>query len=101
MKIYSVTAYRWGNRENHSYIVGLYDNLSTATCVAKAEEYDRGGKYECEVLAHKVNNDDMKIEKPIPLISDLKSITKLINKLIKIKESLELYENNNKNGDYE
>lgn len=49
MIIYVVTAYRWGDREKHSYVVGAYDNLVDANTQARREEMYRGGKYECEI----------------------------------------------------
>lgn len=47
--VYVVTAYRWGNRENHSYIVGAFTDLDKANEIADDEEDHRGGKYECEI----------------------------------------------------
>ena len=49
-KVYTVHAYRWGQRERHSYLVGVYSTPERALSVAEQEEYDRGGKYDCEVL---------------------------------------------------
>lgn len=49
--IYVVTAYRWGQRHNHSYVVGAYSTEEQAREVAREEERSRGGnKYECEVV---------------------------------------------------
>jgi len=57
-EIYTVTAYRWGDRENHSYIVGAFqvpgdnDKAEALALDAAVEESNyRGGKYECEILA--------------------------------------------------
>lgn len=55
MKIYNVTAYRWGDRESHSYVVGVFDNEETAIKEAKLETEFRGGKYECEVRSMELN----------------------------------------------
>lgn len=46
---YVITAYRWGMRDSHSYVVGAVDNLSVAKRLAEDEVRDRGGKYGCEV----------------------------------------------------
>ena len=46
---YVVEALRWGDRENHSYIVGVYDNLHDACEACVVEEMWRGGKYECVI----------------------------------------------------
>jgi hypothetical protein len=46
---YIVEALRGGNREKHSYVVGIYDDKQEAVRNALAEEYWRGGKYECVV----------------------------------------------------
>lgn len=48
--VYTVHAYRWGDRECHSYSVGVYSSEHAALKAAQTERYYRGGKYECEVL---------------------------------------------------
>lgn len=50
MKIYVVTAYRWGQRNAHSYIVGARADLEEAKKLADHEVDYRGGKYGCEVV---------------------------------------------------
>ena len=50
MIVYPVIASRFGMREKHSYLVGIYSNKTTAMLVADTEEADRAGKYVCEVL---------------------------------------------------
>lgn len=47
--IYVVEALRWGCREFHSYIVGVYSNLEAAKKVADEHTDYRGGKYVCTV----------------------------------------------------
>jgi hypothetical protein len=47
---YIVEALRWGERENHSYIVGLYSDLERAKVAAEEHTEYRGGKYQCVVL---------------------------------------------------
>ena len=48
--VYTVHAYRWGDHERHSYIVGVYAKKHAALKAADVEENYRGGKYICEVL---------------------------------------------------
>ncbi len=48
--VYTVHAYRWGDRERHSYSVGVYSKKHAALKAAQTESDYRGGKYECEVL---------------------------------------------------
>jgi len=48
--IYTVRACRWGDRETHSYIVGVYSKKHAAQKAATEEENWRGGKYQCEVI---------------------------------------------------
>lgn len=47
--IYIVTAYRWGSRENHSYVVGCFNDLELAIKCADGQAIYRGGKYKCVV----------------------------------------------------
>jgi len=49
-KFYVVTAYRWGNRSDHSYFVGLFDKKHAAITAAEKEENWRGGKYNCQII---------------------------------------------------
>lgn len=48
--VYTVQACRWGDRERHSYIVGVYPKKAAAIKAAEVEEEYRGGKYSCEVM---------------------------------------------------
>lgn len=47
---YVVTAYRWGLRDAHSYVVGAYRDREEAVRVAREHVNFRGGKYGCEVV---------------------------------------------------
>lgn len=49
-KIFVVTAYRWGLRDAHSYVVGAFPALSIAEGVAKKHLDDRCGKYGMEIV---------------------------------------------------
>ncbi len=48
-KVYTVHAYRWGDPDNHSYLVDVTFDKQEALETAEAEACWRGGKYECEV----------------------------------------------------
>lgn len=48
--VYTVHAYRWGDRQRHSYTVGVFADEGSAMQAAIEEEDLRGGKYVCEVL---------------------------------------------------
>lgn len=49
-KIYVVSAYRWGLRDCHSYVVGAKMSRDEAVTLADAHVEYRGGKYGCEVV---------------------------------------------------
>jgi len=54
--IYVVTMYRYGDREKHSYVLGLYDSEKRARDIAKIEQAYRGGnKYYPEILSYEIN----------------------------------------------
>ena len=44
--LYVVEMLRWGDRENHSYVIGVYSTETLATLAGEAEKSWRGGKYE-------------------------------------------------------
>lgn len=49
MNVYVVTAYRFGDNELHSYVVGVFTSRDQAKFNADVEETWRGGKYRCEI----------------------------------------------------
>lgn len=62
--IYTVRSCRWGDRETHSYIVGVYEDKHSAQQAAENEEQWRGGKYECEILEFELGSRDSNLEDP-------------------------------------
>lgn len=50
--MFVVEALRWGDRSNHSYVVGVYTSLEIAARSAIMEEYWRGGKYSCKITKY-------------------------------------------------
>ena len=55
-KVYTVHAYRWGDRDNHSYSVGVFSRKTKALNEAEDHRVHRGGKYECEVIEWSVDD---------------------------------------------
>jgi len=77
--IYTVHAYRWGDRECHSYSVGVYGKKHAALKAADTETDYRGGKYECEFLEWTLDNgmagnhdNAPKVIKALPPMNTLK-----------------------------
>lgn len=65
-KTYIVTAYKYGSRNNHSYVVGVYNDKYLAVDSAEEEEDNNNGKYVCEVLCfNKTNSRIYKTIRPI------------------------------------
>lgn len=78
--IYTVHAYRWGDRECHSYTVGVFGKKHAALKAAETEEDYRGGKYKCEVLEWTLdagiagnNENAAKVIKALPVANTLKA----------------------------
>lgn len=69
MKLFNVHAYRFGDRQRHSYLVGIYSTGKKAKSAAKSEEVMRGGnKYKCEIIEIEVDNGgDRSIFKNLPM----------------------------------
>jgi hypothetical protein len=53
--MFIVTAYRHGDKELHSYVVGMFNTIDRATKASEDETQWRGGKYYCEILSMRVN----------------------------------------------
>lgn len=77
--VYTVRACRWGHREMHSYVVGVYAKKHAALKAAEIEEDWRGGKYECEVLEWTLGEglEGRKFEKGYKVVKDLPKVNTL------------------------
>ena len=65
--VFVTTMYRYGNRELHSYVLGVWSTREIAMQAGETEALWRGGKYEPEVTEWKVDAnefDDMPEERP-------------------------------------
>jgi hypothetical protein len=54
-KFFVVEALRWGDRESHSYVIGIFSSFGEATKAGKAEVSWRGGKYEYHITEHELD----------------------------------------------
>jgi hypothetical protein len=57
MDVFIVTMYRWGERHNHSYVLGVYSSGRWAITYAIVEQGWRGNKYRAEVLRCKLDEE--------------------------------------------
>ena len=62
--VYVVTMYRYGDREKHSYVTGVFSDPDLARRSGYDEEFVRGGKYKAEVTTW-VINEPIGLEKEI------------------------------------
>ena len=72
--VYIVTAYRWGDRSNHSYNLGVFDKSQEAINCAESHTIYRGGKYGCAVDEVTLNNFDNEMDDYTKEIYRTKSI---------------------------
>lgn len=54
-KVYVVTMRRYGDREKHSYVIGVFDNKQRAIIVGGVEEMYRAGKYTADIEKFKID----------------------------------------------
>lgn len=66
MEIYVVTAYKFGNKDLNSYLVGAFFSKDKAIECASDEESRRGRKYECTIV-------EMKEGEPFGQIQEFKT----------------------------
>lgn len=84
MKVYVVTAYRWGDHEQHSYVVGAFSNPNKATRSKHDEEQHRGGKYSCEIVELMVDRPmHFRHVRRIPRWKDYRAFQRFIEKYLK------------------
>ena len=53
--VYVVEALRYGDREKHSYIVGVFNGLRSAVEESITHEHRRSGKYRCVINEFEVD----------------------------------------------
>lgn len=62
MQVFVVEMLRWGERELHSYVQGVYLTQAEAFAAAQEAKEGRGGKYEPEVTMFQLGQGRKKIE---------------------------------------
>ena len=75
--VYVVTAYRFGDRERHSYVVGVFTNPELAIEIAEQVPDERAGKYYAEVLKFqldKLDNDEFEAVWPLSRYDEIKKL---------------------------
>lgn len=53
--VFVVEVLRWGDREQHSYVIGVFSSENLAVDAGKKERESRGGKYEYAISEHEVD----------------------------------------------
>lgn len=62
-EVFVTTMYRWGDREAHSYIVGVFSSEQLALAAGKREAKNRGGKYSPTVERLGLDQDGSRYER--------------------------------------
>lgn len=73
MSVFVTTMYRYGDREKHSYVLGVWSSSEVAMQAGQTEALWRAGKYEPEVTEWKVDAnefDDIGEQRLTPLALD-------------------------------
>ena len=73
MSVFVTTMYRYGDREKHSYVLGVWSSSEVAMQAGQTEALWRGGKYEPEVTEWKIDTnefDDIGEERPTKRAAD-------------------------------
>jgi len=58
MKVFVVNMLRWGDNNNHSYMVAVCSSKELAVIKGKKEEEQRDGKYEYEIKEFELLEDE-------------------------------------------
>ena len=56
--VYVVTMYRYGDREKHSYVLGVWSTIKEAELFGLTEESFRGGKYKHHITEWIVDSNE-------------------------------------------
>jgi len=65
-KVYVVTAHRWGDRETHNYIVGIYSTKKLALKASQEESEYRGFKYICRAVMLRIDKKGREVILELP-----------------------------------
>lgn len=79
MKLYVTEMLRWGDRETHSYVAGVYTTLEQAELAGNAVNSWRAGKYEyaiTEIELDYINPEILEYHKQCiePVVKDIDTI---------------------------
>jgi len=91
-KLYVTTAYKYGNRNKHNYVVGIFEDFESAYAAAEKEEQERAGKYSCVVRETLLNSIEFENALVVSTPLDKKYIEKTIDLLKHTDEELKSYE---------
>ncbi len=80
--IYTVMAYKWGNKTLHTYLVGVYTKKAKAIRAAEEEEDARGHKYGCEVTERELDILFWSVPKPT---YEVKLVREMSPKTVKLQ----------------
>lgn len=58
MTVYVVTMYRYGNRENHSYVLGVWSSQEAAYKAGQVEMAWRGEKYSPKISVWGIDKNE-------------------------------------------
>jgi len=61
--VYVVEMLRWGDREKHSYVEGVFSTMEEAEKCGHLEEIWRGGKYQASISKIVLNYIDPRVVK--------------------------------------
>ncbi|MCS3766619.1 hypothetical protein HNP12_000667 [Aeromonas hydrophila] len=88
--VFVTTMYRWGDREAHSYVVGVFSSDKVALAAGRREERNRGGKYLPCVEQLTLDHDGSRYEREFPhkVILGLPDQRKIILRNIKGNERI-------------
>ena len=53
--LFVVEMLRWGDRENHSYVIGVFSTHNRAVLAGETEKSWRAGKYEYEINEYQLD----------------------------------------------
>lgn len=76
MSVFVTTMYRYGDREKHSYVLGVWSSSEVAMQAGQTEALWRGGKYEPEVTEWKIDANEFDDIGEQRLLSDVACATR-------------------------
>ena len=69
--LFTVIMFRWGDMQNHSYLLGTFPDMDTAVTSGQGEADGSGGKYDYAIFRHGIGSTETELVRKPPFANGI------------------------------